>query len=308
MSAEPRVFASAADARYGLQLLNLVGSLQANSDVFDRIVVFDLGLNERQRAWLAAAAEVELRTVPEFVSHWNRGFTWKPWAWVHTGDGTVVWVDAGATVLRSLEPMLERIRETGYFLVSQGNAVSDILPESYFELYGLPSEYATRPYAAAGILGFRTGSEFFERVVVPTYEDCLRGLNLGFSAREAVAKNTGLGQGAVDVIHDCPHFRWDQSVFNAQLLHAFPDAPLAPTEEFGWRSASDSPHQLIWHHRRRGSLRYVTRIRTAGAGRLRWLIAGLALRLRWWLKRHRHQYDRFVFKARLMRRRAVARL
>jgi len=46
------VLASAADAAYGYHLLNLVGSIRRNSDVFDRIEAFDLGLTGHQRRLL----------------------------------------------------------------------------------------------------------------------------------------------------------------------------------------------------------------------------------------------------------------
>lgn len=305
------VFASAADERYGYHVVNLIGSVQANSDLFDRIVVFDLGMNSHQRAWLNAAPAVEVREVPAFVPHWNRGFTWKPWAWTHVDGDAVVWVDAGATVLRSLDPMVARIRGQGFVLVSQGNAVSDIVPRSYFELYGLPGEFATRPYAAAGILGFRPGGAFFERVLIPTYEDCLEGRNLGFSAAEVAQKNTGLGAGPIGAVHDCPHFRWDQSVLNARLLQTMPSAPLADLDEFGgWRSPRDHPHQLIWHHRRRGSMRYARRLRVPWPARFRWLAEALRLHLRWWLKLHGERFrpSTYALKARLtVRRRRIER-
>lgn len=311
MTAGGNVFASAADAQYGYHLVNLIGSLQANSDVFDRIVAFDLGMSAHQRAWLRAAPAVELRPVPAFVPHWNRGFTWKPWSWTQLEGDAVLWVDAGATILRSLEPVLEQIRERGYFLITQEDAVSDIVPLSFFDLYELPREYASKPYAAAGVVGFRPGSVFFERVIVPTYEDCLRGRNLGFSAREAPFKNRGLGRGPVDVIHDCPHFRWDQSVLNVHLLRTLPDAPLADVNEFaGWRSATDHPEQRIWHHRRRGSLRYLKRLRTRGPRRVVWYVAGWTVQLRWWATLNSYLFDptAYVLKARKIGRGLLDRL
>ncbi len=43
------ILASAADEPYGYHLLNLIGSVKANSDLFDEIVVYDLGLSPHQR-------------------------------------------------------------------------------------------------------------------------------------------------------------------------------------------------------------------------------------------------------------------
>ena len=64
------VLASAADERYGYHLLNLIGSVKANSDVFDEIVVYDLGLSAHQRRLVDGVQGVEVRTVPPFVPHW----------------------------------------------------------------------------------------------------------------------------------------------------------------------------------------------------------------------------------------------
>src|SRR5437763_13737630 len=101
------VFVTGADQHYGYHLLNLLGSLKANSDVFDRVVAFDLGLSPHQRGLLDAVRGVDVQRVPPFVAHWNQGFTWKPWIWTHVDSGELcVWVDAGATILRSLEPVL----------------------------------------------------------------------------------------------------------------------------------------------------------------------------------------------------------
>src|SRR5579884_266711 len=84
------VLASAADERYGDWLLNLVGSVHANANVFDRIEVYDLGLGRMQRRRLAAARGVELLTVPSFVPHWRQGFTWKTWIWRHAETETLL--------------------------------------------------------------------------------------------------------------------------------------------------------------------------------------------------------------------------
>jgi hypothetical protein len=279
------VFATAADQAYGYHALNLVGSVLRNSDVFDRIEVYDLGLTEHQRMLLAAVPGVALRPVPKFVEHWAQGFTWKPWGWMQVDADRVFWLDSGATVLRSLGEALEQITRLGYFLVSQGNQLRDIVPSDYFELYDVPAGYTTRPYVAAGIIGFAPGGEFFRRVLVPTYEDVLAGRNLGFSAAEEPGKNRGLGRMESPTLRDCPHFRWDQTLLNIHLALEYPDAEIADNFEYGgWRSAREHPRQVIWSHRRGGSLRYLKRIRYAGPGALRARAFGASYQLRWWWK------------------------
>ena len=277
------VFATGADERYGYHLLNLLGSLQANSDVFDRVVAYDLGLDVRQRALLERVPRVEVRTVPPFVEHWRQAFTWKPWVWTHLDAGeTVFWLDAGATLLRSLSPALEAIDARGYFVVSQGGELRDIAPPDYLARFRLPPGAESGEYVAAGIIGFRVGGDFYERVVAPTYDDCLEGLNLGFSADEATTKNVGLARLENPPVRACRHFRWDQTLLNLHLAQELPDRVVAGIDEYaGVRTPNEHPHQVIWAHRRQGDLRYLKRIRYRGPGALRARLFGASVELRW---------------------------
>jgi len=300
------VVATAADAVYGYHALNLVGSVKRNSDVFDRIEVFDLGLTEHQRKLLGAVPIVELRRVPPFSPHWAQCFTWKPWTWMQIEADRVFWLDSGATVLRSLEPALDRICELGYFVVSQGGELRDIVPPDYFDSYGVPREYEARPYVAAGIMGFRAHGDFYRRVLGPTYEDCLAGRNLGFSADEEATRNGRVGWLKDPPIRNCRHFRWDQTLLNIHLLLQAPDAEIAGLDEYaGWRSPRDHPRQVIWSHRRAGNLSYLKSVPYAGPESLRNRAFGARYQLRWWfkLRRHSSSWTRYRLKAQQLLRR-----
>ncbi len=300
-------FASGADESYGYHLLNLLGSLKANSDVFDHVIVFDLGLSAHQRGLLDAVRDVEVRTVPPFVEHWAQGFTWKPWIWTHLdGDELVLWVDAGATILRSLEPILEEIRETDSFLVSQAVPLGQLMPRDWYGLYALDESVAKRDYAAAGIIGFRVGSAFYQRVIVATYDDCIAGRSLGFSPDE-LRLNRALGWTPPDeiVVRDCPAFRHDQSVLNAHLFKEYPDAVLNDVWQYaGFLSPRDHPQQLIWHHRRRGNMACLARVPYERRSALRGRAFAIAYRVRWWRHMHVHLFRRstYVLKARKLAR------
>ena len=286
------VLGTAADASYGYHAVNLIGSIKHNSDVFARIEVFDLGLTTHQRGLLGAVPGVAVREVTPFSPHWAQGFTWKPWAWMQIDAARVFWLDAGTTVLRSLGPALDQIGELGYFVVSQGGRLRDIVPPDYFASYEVPERYGDRPYVAAGIIGFQPGGGFFERVLVPTFEDCLAGRNLGFSADELAAKNRGLGRMESPPIRDCRHFRWDQTLLNVHLARAMPDAAVADLDEYaGWRSPRDHPGQVIWSHRRPASLPYLKRVPYAGVRG--WMRRGWGAwwQLRWWLELNRSSYN-----------------
>lgn len=298
-------FASAADARYGYHLVNLISSVRANSNVFDRVVVHDLGLTEHQRTLVERLPGVELRDMPHFAPHWAQGFTWKPWIWTHLEADSVFYLDAGATVLRSLQPALEQVDRLGYFLVSQGNELRDIVPSDYFDLYAVDRSLASRPYVAAGIIGFRTTGVFWDRVVVPTYEDCLAGRSLGFSAADAARRNHGLAYQEAPVIRDCLNFRWDQTVLNVHLAKQLPDAIVADMAQYaGVRTTREHPRQVIWAHRARGNLRYLKRAPYAGPGAWRLRAFGAWFQARWWVKLHEKYLQRstYMWKLRKIRR------
>jgi hypothetical protein len=298
-----RVLATGADERYGYHLLNLLGSVKTNADVFDEIVAFDLGLSPHQRELLESVEGVAVQTVPAFVPHWSQGFTWKPWAWIHVRGDEVVWLDAGTTVLRPVDELLAHIDDHGYFVVSQGHPVADIVPSDYYELYEFPRELGNRTCVAGGIVGFARGSHFYERVIVPTYEDCLAGRSLGFSASEVDRTKLPLERTDSPIVRDCKHFRWDQTLLNIHLYLEFPNPVIADLDQFaGWRSSSDHPQQVIWGHRRGGDLAYLARVpyKDRSLQRRAWSVR---YRLRWWRRRNQRFFSpsAYLWKVRKLR-------
>lgn len=283
MSAGTTVLATGANARYGYQLVSLLGSIRSNSDIFDELVAFDLGLNRPQRRLLEDIRNVRIGTVPPFVPHWREGRTWKTWIWTHIEADRIFWLDAGTTVLRSLEPALHRVDELGYFVVSQGHPVGDSVPSDYYVLYDFPRVLAKRDTIAAGILAFQTRSEFYARVIEPTYRDALDGRSIGFSPTEVAWRNTGLDQSDTPIVRDCLRFRWDQTILNLRFHLSVEDPVIADLDEYaGWRSPRDHPRQVIWSHRRTGDLPYLSRAPSSLRGRA----LGCLARARWWRKRH----------------------
>jgi hypothetical protein len=280
--------ATGADERYGWWLLNMLGSVKTNSDIFDRIVTYDLGLSTRQRHLLDAVSSIEVRTVPPFVPHWREGRTWKPWIWTQIDADQVMWLDAGLTVLRSMDEAIASIAEHGYFAVSQGHPIAESIPSDWYDRYGLRPERAMRSVAiAAGIIGFARESDFYRRVVQPTFQDCAAGMSLGFSAGDVERLNRGLDAEPDPLIRDCTHFRWDQSVLNACFYSAIESPVVHDLDKFaGWRSKHDHPTQVIWSHRRNGDFTYMTRIPYVGPMAVSGRVFGVRFRARSWLTMH----------------------
>jgi hypothetical protein len=292
------VLATAADTRYGYQLVNLLGSVRANSDVFDEVIAFDLGLDPGQRRLLADVPGTTIATVPPFVPHWRQGRTWKTWIWTHTNADLLFWLDAGTTVLRPLDGALAQVRDRGYFAVSQGHPIGDSIPSDYYALYDFPRELAGRDSIAAGILAFDVHSSFYERVIVRVHEDATAGLSTGFSAEELPGRNAGLDLAETPPVRDCRHFRWDQTILNLRFYLGVPDPVVADLDEYaGWQSRHEHPRQVIWSHRRTGDLPYLSRAPASPAGR----VLGLLARVQWWRKRNERWFARATYELKLRR-------
>jgi hypothetical protein len=253
---------SAADARYGRWLLNLLGSVQRKSNLFDRLVVYDLGLTSWQRRLLNGVIGVDVRTVPPFVPHWRQGRTWKTWIWTNVEADTIVWLDAGITVLRPLTELLTQSAERGYFVVSQNHPLRDSTPRDYYDLYDLPPGFGDQVSIAAGILAYRRDSSFYSDVIVPTYDDAVAGRSLGFSPGESEKLNYGLDRLDDLVVRDCRIFRHEQTLLGIHFYRATRDPHVNDLYRFGgWKSPHDHPGQVIWSHRRSGDFRFLPRIR-----------------------------------------------
>lgn len=277
---------SAADERYGYWLLNLLGSVDANSRVFDGIVVYDLGLSRFQRRLADRIDGIEIREVPDFVPHWRQGRTWKLWIWRHLEAEKILWLDAGVSVLRNVAEPLTQIDERGYFAVANGHPNRESIPADWYDLYGITPDLADRIGISTGIFGFRTNGEIFDRVIVPSFEDAVNGRCLGFSPADAHF-NFGLDRLDDVVVRDCELFRWDQSVVNVHFFKALQDPYINDVYKYGgWISPKQHPEQLFWNHRRRGDFAYLSRIRFKRPLRPLGNAWGAWFRARWWAKNH----------------------
>lgn len=296
------VLATAADARYGRWLLNLIGSVQRKSDIFDRMVVYDLGLTPFQRWLLNGARGVEVRTVPPFVPHWKQGRTWKTWIWTHVEGDAVVWLDAGITVLRPLTDFVEGAERRGYFVVSQGTPVGKTIPSDYYELYGLRHDVDTHPSIAAGILAFRRGSSFYSDVIEPTFDDAVLGRSLGFSPGDATRFDWGLDKLDQPIVRDCSFFRWDQTLLGIHFYRSVSDPHIDDLLKYGgWKSPRQHAEQVIWSHRRSGDYRFLPRLRYRPMTALVGVPWGSSVYASWTVRRYGWLFQPDV-QARLARR------
>lgn len=280
-----------------------MGSVKANSDIFERIVLFDLGLSPLQRRLLNAVEGVELRRVEPFVAHWAQCWSWKPWIWTHTCARRVLYLDAGLTVLRSLVEPLAQIAARGYFVIGTGHPNREHIPRDYFELYDLPQWIGERDCVGANVVGFDVESRFYEEVVVPTFNDVQLGRNLGWSPAELGWRNVGINKLATPVLRDAPRFRHDQTLLNIHLYKNLERPWVNPTAQYaGSTSAYEHPSQLIWAHRRRAGYPYLAGLPfTTRPARLAGRALGFVLQLRSWLRVHGRNPRAYLDKAASLR-------
>ncbi len=210
---------TATDSSRFYQALNLVGSLQNNSPGFKEILVYNLGIKKWQLKLLSGLKDVRVVEVPPFIAHWRQCWTWKPWIWKNSGYTKFIYLDGGTEALKSLEELCELVERDGYFLVSQfetlkkGHVLGDIIPRDYFSLLRIPESMKSNKVVAAGILGFDLSVPQVNRVITDTFNDVMKGLNLGWSESE-LWRNSGLNKIDRPKVMDCPYFRHDQTLFN----------------------------------------------------------------------------------------------
>lgn len=130
-------FCTAANSSYFSHLINLIGSIHyTNFEALKEIAIFDLGLEQYQIDYLNTIQKVNIykleRMHPDILQLFqtnNDGrmvpgwYAWKPVVIKQALDlfPYVLWVDAGTTILRSLEDLFRYIRANGYFLTTIGD-------------------------------------------------------------------------------------------------------------------------------------------------------------------------------------------
>ncbi len=182
------VICTAANSSYFKPVLNLIGSIhRVDFDRLNRIVVYDIGLSHEERASLSDMAKVELAHVelthPDLLKPMvtrNEGktvpgwYAWKPVIIKQTLDrfDTVLYMDAGNTVMRSLEELFEHIAYNGYFLVSVFHDLNNCTTRFVRTQFGLDTperqHILNTISLSANIIGCTKA--VYEKLILPMYE------------------------------------------------------------------------------------------------------------------------------------------
>lgn len=135
-SIKSMVICTATNSKYFKHTLGLIGSIHKNSYTnLVEIMVFDLGLSPQEKKRLNAIKKTNVYTIEKTHPHilnifqapqgyqslgW---FAWKPVVIKQALDkhDTILWLDAGNTVLRSLQPIFNHIQKNGYLICTIGD-------------------------------------------------------------------------------------------------------------------------------------------------------------------------------------------
>jgi len=184
-------FVTAANAGYFVPLLNLIGSLhRVDFENIGCIAVFDLGLTPEQKDTLQRIEKVKLYEVeqvnPDILKPFNTRawgkpvpgwYAWKPVIIKQALDifPSLLYIDAGTTIYRSLEPLFSHIKYIGYFFHSgspwhMGRMITDYVSKKF----QLDSELMAWLFdedtygLEGGLMGITR--EVYEDFVKPMYE------------------------------------------------------------------------------------------------------------------------------------------
>lgn len=251
------IITSASD-KFFPSLINFLGSLHTNYPDHPEVYVYDIGLFPLFRHELEEISWVHVLDVPHFVKHWRACYTWKTYILNTPHADLNLYIDAGAEILQSLEPLFEKINKQGYLAVSQGPAVSlaDVTPPEFFARFELSKEYETKEVITAGIFGFKKNPNV-SVVTKDLYDAGAEGLCLGFSKNEQW-KNKGLN--ATDIVPDCKMFRHDTTMISVLLYKYITDLAIEPVEHFSSNLFGKEKGQYIWNNRQNFKiLEYVDR-------------------------------------------------
>jgi hypothetical protein len=220
----PHYYCTAADSNYYPKLLNLIGSIHAvDYENLAEIAVFDLGFTEIQKTNLAKITKIKLYQVelvhPDLLKYFKtspngrevRGwYAWKPVVIKQALDlfPYVLYIDAGAVILKPLDNLFKHIQQQGYFLMTCGpHTIADTITKNIKGrlLSNLPDRQLAKVLApdsfkiSAGLQGLSRDHKIaYYNYLLPMHQ---HAHDLALFADDGTSKN-GFGSGR----HDQPLF------------------------------------------------------------------------------------------------------
>lgn len=182
---------TASDHKFFPHVINLIGSIhKVDYDDLGEVCVFDLGMKPAQKKYLASIAKTSVRSIemvhPQLLKQFNTRpggkpvpgwYAWKPVAIKQMLESFphALWIDGGATILRSLRPLFDHILEHNYFFHNGCNIpIKKQLTKHLIRTFDLTSdenswilESSTRGLEA-GLQGYTR--MMWDTMIMPMYE------------------------------------------------------------------------------------------------------------------------------------------
>ena len=187
---QPLYICTAANSCYFDKLLNLIGSIHGtNFDELGEIAVFDIGMSVQEKDVLCRIKKVKLYDVelthtdllkPVIVGKSRKKkvpgwYAWKPVCLKQALDmfPYVLWIDAGAAILKSLDNFFEHLRQNGYFILNTlGHRNRGHITDYVKDKFNLNSKerafILNASNIAAGFIGVTR--KYYESFITPIYE------------------------------------------------------------------------------------------------------------------------------------------
>jgi hypothetical protein len=171
---------------------------QFSKNCFDKIIIFDLGLDDNHRKELSNMENVLMFDFPEETKNFYQGyFQPKHYAWKYAVTWytsliaeTVLYIDAGKFPTCNLKRTFEVIKEDGFLLATPaesyvsgdvfrnewlniplgvGNSVF-YMTQEYKDIFNITQEEMQYPMCFAAIIGFTTTSKYYETIIEQAFK------------------------------------------------------------------------------------------------------------------------------------------
>lgn len=229
------ILATSCSSAFFDSCLTLIASIQQTSDAtVDRILVYDLGLEEEEVRYLNACHKVDVVQFPDWAARIYPGYlfpkqyAWKPFAIKDAGSygDRVFYLDSGAMALKDLKIVYDRIEQNDIFLVGDRHVNKDWTHDMCFHIMDATEEEKNGLQICAGLQGYKPGGRYQRYINDAFTYSCIKSAVFG----------------------DRANHRHDQSIYS--VLAQRYAAPREDIHIFGeWRGIM-SPDQVIFVHRR----------------------------------------------------------
>ena len=165
------VVITAASTPYFPQLINFIGSLHYHRlHRLSKIIVYDIGLQKHEKAYLEKLSKVRVKKVPRFYPHAFAWCTWKLWVLKdcaeNEGCDYFLYCDTGLQIQNDLSPVFDLIHQHGYALFHYESLLTrDYATNALYKKLGLHKATDSTLQIVSGIQGYTSKDTIKTKVI-----------------------------------------------------------------------------------------------------------------------------------------------